>query len=127
MGKLLKLDKPCLNRSVLRSLRKIMQDDYSDVLQNFLDESLSHYSQIHEAWEQENYEQLKIASGLFRESCASIGAECLSELAEKVEQDCRSGHYSGVNELISEIDKFYEDSRKVFKKEQEKYSNKLAS
>ncbi len=127
MSNVLKLDKLCVNRNVLRSLRKIMQNDYPEVLQTFLDESLSHYSQIHGAFEAEDFHLLKIVSGLFRDSCASVGAEYLSELAGKVEQQCRSGHYQGIDEIINEIDSLYESNRNDIRKEQEKHCSKLAS
>ena len=115
-----------INQKTLQSLKDIMQDDYPEILQRFLDESLTLYSEIHETFEHQDYDKLRFIAGIFSETCYSVGADRLAVLSSAIERKCLEGLYQGIQENIDDIDQIYEPVRAELKLEKDRLS-RLAS
>jgi HPt (histidine-containing phosphotransfer) domain-containing protein len=75
---------PLIDVSVLDELQSIMEDEFTDVLQIFLDESVSLMSDIHAGFEEELDSLTRTVHTL--KSCSkNVGAMRLGGIAEKME------------------------------------------
>ena len=102
---------PVLDKEVVNSLKEIMEEDFEDVLREYLNESLCLLREIHEAIEQENVEVFVRASHSLKSSSANIGAMQVSAIAERLEQAGRSGRIDVEKTSLTDLNNAYDRAR----------------
>lgn len=108
-------DKALLDESVLKELKLIMEDEFTEVLQVFLEESVGLMSDIHQAFE----ETPENAAGRVHalKSCGqNVGAMRLSETAEEIRQLLIDGDMTAAREKLNELQDVFTQSHARIKK-----------
>lgn len=111
-------NKVILDKSVLKELKLIMEDEFTEVLQVFLEESVSLMSDIHEDIEEAPENVVKKIHTL--KSCSNnVGAIQLSGVAEEIKhfliQDDVASAKSKLNELQDVFAQSHAQVRKYMK------------
>lgn len=75
---------PLIDTTVLDELQSIMEDEFTDVLQVFLDESVSLMSEIHAGFNEESDDLTRVVH-TFKSCSKNVGALRLGDMAEKME------------------------------------------
>ena len=90
-----------LDRDVLSALQEVMGDEYSTLLDTFLDDAEERLRILRKA---EDAAQLMNAAHSFKGSSSNMGAIRLAELCHELEQRAKNKNLSGVEKLVGEID-----------------------
>ncbi len=97
-----------INRSAIKSLRAIMQDDFTESVHTFLDDSLSLHSKLHASIENNDSKNIRSVCSEYADTCSFMGAEILSaKLAELQDLNLKT-QLKEVKNLINQIDQLYD-------------------
>jgi HPt (histidine-containing phosphotransfer) domain-containing protein len=114
-----------LDESVLNELKLIMEDEFTDVLQVFLDESVGLMSEIHLAFEEEPENVARKAHTL--KSCSNnVGAIRLGEIAEEIRQHLIDGEFTIARDKLDELQDVFAQSHAKIKKYMKDNMDKVA-
>lgn len=114
-----------IDESVLKDLKLIMEDEFTEVLQVFLDESVGLMSEIHQAFD----EAPDTAAGKVHslKSCSNnIGAVRLTILAEEIRQRLIDNEVSVAREKLDELQDVFTQSHAQIKKIMKESMDKVA-
>ena len=89
-----------LNKELIEELKAIMEDDFGELLAEFLRESERQYLQAETAWDAGDYDILRRAAHSLKGSCANIGAQVLQETCATLEQSAKERELGEVPELL---------------------------
>lgn len=118
-------DKELLDKTVLKELKLIMQDEFTEILQRFLDESLSLMSEIHYAFEQTPGDVAEKVHAL--KSCSNnVGAIRLSEIAEQMRQRLIYNEITVAKDKLDELQDVFTQSHSQVKKYMKDCMDKVA-
>lgn len=81
---------PLLDREIILELREVMEDEFADLLQNFLNDLPLQLDRLQQAADRGDADQLYQIGHKFKSSCGSLGALRLAELVQRLEQAGRS-------------------------------------
>lgn len=108
-------DKALLDKKVLKELKLIMQDEFTETLQMFLDESVSLMSEIHYAFEQTSGNAAEKVDAL--KSCSNnVGTIRLSEIAEQIRQYLIDNEITVAKGKLDELQDVFTQSHSQLKK-----------
>ena len=111
------INKRVLNRSTLKSLRTIMEEDFTESVFSFLDKTLSLQSGLHAAVESQDTEATIRLAHEFADSCIYMGADALSEKLSLFYIIPNKLDDSAKMELLKEIDHIYQRCRQELQEE----------
>lgn len=114
-SKMTKSNSSLIDESVLNELKSIMDDEFADVLQVFLEESVRLMSEIHLAFEEES-ENLTDVVQMFRSCSNNVGAMRLEEIAEDMQQCLESDDVSSAKNRLDELQDVFTQSHALIKK-----------
>lgn len=118
-------EKVLLDKSILKELKLIMEDEFTEVLQVFLEESLGLMSEIHRAFEEAPEEAAGQVHAL--KSCSNnVGAIALSQLAEEINQHLIINEITVAKDKLYELQDVFTQSRGQIKKYMKDYMDKVA-
>ncbi len=104
-----------VDNDVLNELKSIMEDEFADVLQIFLDESVSLMSEIHTAFEEESDNMTRAVHTL--KSCSrNVGAMHLGMIAEKMEENLINKDISSARSKLDMLQDVFAQSHAKIKK-----------
>ena len=89
-----------LNTAVLEELKMIMEDEFSSLLETFLEESAKQFAEVQNAWAEQDMDQLRRSAHTLKGSCGNIGAETLQGTCQHLESSAHQGVADGIPELI---------------------------
>ncbi|XOV81524.1 MAG: Hpt domain-containing protein [bacterium] len=98
-----------LNEDLLRELKVIMEDEFSDLMKTFLLESQRQFHSAQAAWETGDFAQLRLSVHSLKGSCANVGAEQLQKTCARLEQQAKQASTDGVPELLAQVLRQLED------------------
>ena len=81
---------PLLEEEIIVELREVMEDEFADLLQNFLNDLPLQIDSLQAVVAQGDADQLYQIAHKLKSSCGSIGALRLAELVRRLEQAGRS-------------------------------------
>jgi len=106
-----------LDRDVLSALQEVMGDEYSTLLDTFLDDAEERLRILRKA---EDAAQLMNAAHSFKGSSSNMGAIRLAELCHELEQRAKQKNLSGIEKLIREIDGEFAIVRPLYEAERQR-------
>lgn len=92
---------PLIDDEVITELRDVMEEDFADLIHNFLSDVPVQFGLLRAAVDQEDADQLYHAAHKFKSSCGSIGAPRLAELIRRLEQAGRQKALDSSAELLA--------------------------
>jgi HPt (histidine-containing phosphotransfer) domain-containing protein len=106
---------PLVDAAVLDELRSIMEDEFTEVLQIFLDESVTLMSEIHTAFEEES-ENLTRAAHTLKSCSKNVGAMRLGSIAETIEKYLIDNDFASAKNKLDELQDVFTQSHTQVKK-----------
>jgi HPt (histidine-containing phosphotransfer) domain-containing protein len=103
-----------LDWDVLSTLKEIMEEEYPELLDTFLNDSEARLQVLHEA---RDAEQLSATAHSFKGSSSNMGAIRLAELCGELEQRAKQPSLGGIEKLVSEINSEFIRVRDLCRKE----------
>lgn len=94
-----------IDQLVFGSLRDLMGDEFSELLQAYQEDTEEFVKALKEACDREDHAALQVPAHSMKSSSANIGAMHLSTLAKKLEEQVRLGSLESVEQQVSEIEK----------------------
>jgi len=104
-----------IDKAALDELKSIMEDDFTDVLQIFLEESVSIMSEIHTGFE-ENSDSLIRAVHTLKSCSRNVGAMQLGMVAEKMEELLINKDSDSAKNLLEDLQNLFTQSHAEVKK-----------
>ena len=108
---------PTLDEEVIGDLRDLMEDEFGDLIQNFIDDTDIRISQISEAIDKTNTDDMKKAAHALKSSSGNIGAMKLSRFAEEIERLGFEESIGNALDLIDQARKEYSEVKKILSSE----------
>ena len=103
-----------IDQQVLSELQDVMEGQYPILLQAFLKDSELRLEQLRNA---RNAEELGLVAHSFKGSSSNMGAICLAELCRKLEEQIAHRSFSGIEELLVQIEHEFEAVRRLYRAE----------
>ncbi len=97
-----------IDQSVFGSLRDLMGDEFTELLQAYKEDTEEFIKAIRTACEKDDYSALQVPAHSMKSSSANIGAMHLSALAKKLEEHVRSNTLKQVEQQVAAIEKEFE-------------------
>jgi len=114
-----------IDASVLDELKSIMEEEYTDVLQIFLEESVSLMSEIHTAFAEET-DNLTRAVHTLKSCSRNVGAKHLGNIAEKIEEHLINKDVTSAKSSLEELQDIFTQSHAWIKKHMQEHMHKAA-
>ena len=116
---------PLVDKTVLDDLETIMEDEFTDVLQVFLEESVNLMSEIHTAFNEESVNLTRFVHTL--KSCSkNVGAMRMGSIAEKMEEYLVNEDVASAKSNLDELQDVFTQSHGLIKKIMEDNIHKVA-
>ncbi|MCB1772112.1 MAG: response regulator [Gammaproteobacteria bacterium] len=101
---------PVLDAKVLRELRDIMEDDYVNLLQTYLDNAPQLVAEVQAALGRGDVSAMVIPVHSLKSSSANVGAMQLSSLARKAERLARAGSLGEAEAAFRDVEAAFHDA-----------------
>ena len=108
-----------IDHKVLSDLQEVMEDDYLQLVETFLEDSERRLSELHKA---KNADELGMAAHSFKGSSSNMGAVGLAQLCQQVEERVKVRQLYGIEDLINQIDQEYVEVKCFYRGERERVS-----
>lgn len=118
--------KALLDDKALNDLRDIMDDEFIEVLQLYLEESVSLMSDIHVGFS-EGPDKLLHAVQALRSSSHNVGAVCLGEMVAKMEKHLLKEELESAKEMLDELQDVFTETHGLIKNHAQSEMQKAAS
>jgi HPt (histidine-containing phosphotransfer) domain-containing protein len=89
-----------LNRELIEELRMIMEDEFSSLMDTFLQESAKQFDEAKVAWSAGDMDTLRRSAHTLKGSCGNVGAVALQGTCETLETNAKAGSTDGMAELL---------------------------
>jgi histidine phosphotransfer protein HptB len=114
-----------IDESVLDELKSIMDDEFVDVLQVFLEESVNLMSEIHTAFEEDS-ENLKRAIHTFKSCSRNVGAVRLGDITEVMKGHIDNDDIASAKNMLDELQDVFTQSHAQIKKCMQDHMDRVA-
>lgn len=111
-----------LDSSVLEVLRDVMEDEYSLLLQTFLQDSEERLRLLRQTESSADAQAMRLAAHSFKGSCSNMGAVLLAGLCKQLEELARREQLAGVPVLLEQVEREFAIVRILFKAELQRYA-----
>lgn len=85
----------------------IMEEEFAEVLQSFLEKSLAQHTDLHVALQKQDYQALRVVSEQLSDGCSHIGAQVLVDELMELRQALLMASYGELEPMMEEIDSLY--------------------
>lgn len=111
-----------LDSSVLEVLRDVMEDEYSLLLQTFLQDSEERLRLLRQTESSADMQAMRLAAHSFKGSCSNMGALLLAGLCKQLEELARREQPAGVPALLEQVEREFAIVRILFKAELQRHA-----
>lgn len=101
-------DKIHLDKEALNELKDIMEDEFSTLIDTYLNDSYLRIDLLQKALLQQHSDDISKTAHSFKGSSINMGAIQLAELCRELEHIAKQGDLSPVKALLDKIDKEFE-------------------
>ncbi len=91
----------------LDMLREVMDDEFSDLMQVYIDDSRQRLPLLAQALQQQDAQQLRELAHSFKGASSNISANVLAQLCYQLETAAREDKLAGADLLIAQIEAEY--------------------
>lgn len=92
-----------LDREVLQTLQEVMEDQFPTLINTFITDSDERIRSLQKALATRDGEAVRRQSHSFKGSCHNIGAKCLAQLCQEMEDRGREGDLDGLERQLVDI------------------------
>jgi len=105
---------PLIDTAVLDQLQSIMDDEYIEILQIYLEESINLMTEIHSGFAEDSENLMRFVHTL-KSSSKNIGVMRLGFIAEKMEALIRDNKVESARTLLNELQDVFAESHALIK------------
>ena len=110
-----------LDNAVLETLRDVMENEYSLLLETFLLDSEERLRLLLETSRSGDAQAMRLAAHSFKGSCSNMGALLLASLCKELEELARRERLEATAELLEQVQREFAIVRILFKAELQRY------
>ncbi len=110
-----------LDNTVLETLRDVMEDEYSLLLETFLLDSEERLRLLLETSLSGDAQAMRLAAHSFKGSCSNMGALLLASLCKELEELARRERLEATVELLEQVQREFAIVRILFKAELQRH------
>lgn len=92
-----------LNLEQLAELKDVLENEFSVLIQTYLQDAELRQRLITQAVNNKDYEAARLAAHSLKGASANLGAMMLAEICEQLEHDCRAGKFDHCEQLNQQI------------------------
>lgn len=92
-----------LNSELIVELKDLMEDEFSILLETYLQESERQFANARSAWDEQDLEGLKRFAHSLKGSSSNIGAERLSSLCGRLESGAKQANDEDLPDLLAQV------------------------
>jgi signal transduction histidine kinase/DNA-binding response OmpR family regulator/HPt (histidine-containing phosphotransfer) domain-containing protein len=96
-----------LDKQIIEDLKDIMGDEFSDLIEVYLEDSPKALTKLADAAESNSIEGLVGPAHTLKSTSANLGAISLAELANQIEENARRGKTDGATDIVKEMLRIY--------------------
>ena len=91
---------PHIDTEQLAELKEVLEDEFSVLIDTYLTDAKLRLNLIKNGIATQDYEAVRLAAHSLKGASANLGAQALAQLCEKLEHDCKVGHYAEFDALF---------------------------
>ncbi len=110
-----------LDNAVLETLRDVMEDEYSLLLETFLLDSEERLRLLLETSESGDAQAMRLAAHSFKGSCSNMGAVLLASLCKELEELARRERLDATGEVLEQVQREFAIVRILLKAELQRH------
>ena len=110
-----------VDNAVLETLRDVMEDEYSLLLETFLADSEERLRLLVAAAQSADAQAMRLAAHSFKGSCSNMGALLLASLCKELEELARRELLDQVTPVLEQVQREFAIVRILFKAELQRY------
>jgi len=99
----------------LEMLREVMEDEFSDLIQVYIQDSIARMPAIHQACQQKDAQTLRELAHSFKGASSNISAAPLAKLCYELEMAGRENQLDNADSLIVAIEQEYAQVERLLK------------
>ena len=92
-----------IDNEQLAELKDVLEDEFGVLISTYLTDAKFRLQLIENGINSQDYESVRLAAHSLKGASANLGAIQLAQLCEKLEHDCKVGHYVDCNETLVKI------------------------
>ncbi len=89
-----------IDNEQLAELKDVLEDEFGILISTYLADAKLRLQLIEQGLQNQDYEAVRLAAHSLKGASANLGALLLAQICERLEHDCKAGHYVECNELF---------------------------
>ena len=97
-----------IDNEQLAELKDVLEDEFGILISTYLADAKLRLQLIEQGLQNQDYEAVRLAAHSLKGASANLGALLLAQICERLELDCKAGHYVECNGLFVEAQAEFE-------------------
>jgi len=89
-----------IDNEQLAELKEVLEDEFGILISTYLADAKLRLQLIQQGLQAQDYEAVRLAAHSLKGASANLGALLLAQICERLEHDCKAGHYQECSELF---------------------------
>ena len=86
----------------LAELKEVLEDEFGILISTYLADAKLRLQLIEQGLQNQDYDAVRLAAHSLKGASANLGALLLAQICERLEHDCKAGHYAECDALFVE-------------------------
>ena len=91
-----------IDNEQLAELKEVLEDEFGILISTYLADAKLRLQLIEQGLQNQDYEAVRLAAHSLKGASANLGALLLAQICERLEHDCKAGHYAECEALFVE-------------------------
>ncbi|MCP5174378.1 MAG: Hpt domain-containing protein [Moraxellaceae bacterium] len=88
-----------IDNEQLAELKEVLEDEFGILISTYLADAKLRLQLIEQGLQNQDYEAVRLAAHSLKGASANLGALLLAQICERLEHDCKAGHYA-IREVV---------------------------
>lgn len=89
-----------IDNEQLAELKEVLEDEFGILISTYLTDAKLRLTLIEQGLHTQDYEAVRLAAHSLKGASANLGALLLAQICERLEHDCKAGHYAECEALF---------------------------
>ena len=91
-----------IDNEQLAELKDVLEDEFGILITTYLADAKLRLQLIQQGLQAQDYEAVRLAAHSLKGASANLGALLLAQICERLEHDCKAGHYQECQTLFNQ-------------------------
>jgi len=92
-----------IDNEQLAELKEVLEDEFGILISTYLADAKLRLQLIEQGLQNQDYEAVRLAAHSLKGASANLGALLLAQICERLEHDCKAGHYEQLQRVFKDI------------------------